>query len=258
MWLSIITINLNNSKGLQKTIDSVIHQSMDNYEFIIIDGKSTDGSIDIIQQNTGKIACWISEPDHGVYNAMNNGIAQAKGEYCLFLNSGDYLVSETVLEQVFNKVPTADVIYGNLLVVSNGKVVEICKGKDHLTFLDIYLSTIKHQASFIKRELFEKYGFFDESLKIVADWAFFLKTVGLYAAYYKYLDIDITYFENNGISYNNADLCKMERQRVLDQYLPAMIQEDFLLLEKYRAIRRIDKSKLGFFLFRVLAKLFKF
>ncbi|MDR2910496.1 MAG: glycosyltransferase [Bacteroidales bacterium] len=93
MKLSIITINLNNVAGLQKTIESVVKQTFTDYEYIVIDGGSTDGSADIIKQHANKITYWVSEPDKGIYNAMNKGIRVAKGEYCLFLNSGDWLIN---------------------------------------------------------------------------------------------------------------------------------------------------------------------
>jgi len=260
--LSIITINYNDASGLQKTLESVACQTYADFEQIIIDGGSSDGSKEIIYQFADLPILkdkfkWVSEKDNGVYNAQNKGIEKAKGEYCLFLNAGDYFVNNRVLEDVFSYELTSDVIYGNLIVMLGEKVVGKSKGKAHTTFLDIYSSNIKHQASFIKRELFNKYGLYDESLKIVADWAFFFKTIGFNEVSLQYVDIDIACFDNNGISNNNSELCKVERQKVLDQYMPALMQEDYLLLQKYRGIRNIDKSKYGTMLFRILAKLFK-
>lgn len=258
--LSIITINYNDAVGLKKTLESITQQTFLDYEQIIIDGGSVDESILTIQRfddSTTQSLIWVSEKDAGVYNAQNKGIQKATGEYCMFLNAGDYFVNEKVLEKVFEDNPLAEVVYGNLIVMSGEKVVGKSKGKTHTTFLDIYSSIIKHQASFIKRELFDKYGKYDENLKIVADWAFFLKTVGFNAVSLQYIDVDIACFDNNGVSNNNSELCKKERQKVLDKYMPAIMQEDYLLFQKYRGIRNIDKSKLGQFLFRILAKLYK-
>ncbi|NDP22037.1 MAG: glycosyltransferase [Paludibacter sp.] len=267
MRLSIITINFNDASGLKKTLDSIAVQTFTDYEQIIIDGESTDTSVDIIEQfanatlpngeGLGERFYWVSEKDNGVYHAQNKGILKATGEYCLFLNAGDYFVNETVLERVFSQDLQSDIIYGNLVVLFDGKIVGKSLGKSHATFLDIYSSIIKHQASFIKRSLFEKYGLYDENLKIVADWAFFFKTVGFNDVSLQYVDIDIACFDNNGISNNNSELCKIERQNVLNQYMPLRMQEDYLLLLKYRGIRNIDKSKLGWLLFRILAKLYK-
>ena len=133
--LSIITINYNNAKGLRQTMSSVLEQSFADYEYIVIDGGSSDGSVQIIEEFENQFKSsnagsdlnhrlsfqWISESDNGIYNAMNKGIALAKGDYCFFLNSGDYLVSKTVLESVFSENPTEDIIFGNLLVCRNGE-----------------------------------------------------------------------------------------------------------------------------------------
>jgi len=111
--LSIITVNLNNAEGLRKTIESVVTQTFTDFEYIIIDGGSTDGSVEIIKLYADKITYWVSEPDKGIYNGMNKGIMVAKGEYCQFLNSGDWLVNENVLKEVFADV---DIVYGDLKI----------------------------------------------------------------------------------------------------------------------------------------------
>ena len=108
MKLSIITINYNNKNGLQKTIDSVISQTFKDFEWIIIDGGSTDGSKELIEKYSQHITYWVSEPDKGIYNAMNKGIKVAKGEYLFFLNSGDYLVQPNTINQIFTQSPNTD------------------------------------------------------------------------------------------------------------------------------------------------------
>jgi len=260
MRLSIITINYNDALGIQKTLNSIFNQTYIEYEQIIIDGGSTDNSVAIIEQFSTKVQhpfYWVSEKDNGVYHAQNKGILKATGEYCLFLNAGDYFVDENVLDNVFKNEFSADVIYGNLRVMSGEKHIGTSKGNHKTTFLDIYSSIIKHQASFIKRDLFKKYGLYDESLKVVADWAFFFKTIGFNAVSLQYIDVDIACFDNNGLSNNNPELCKIERQKVLGQYMSSLMQEDILMLEKYRGIRNIDKSKCGKMAFRILSRLCK-
>ena len=111
MKLSIITVNLNNKTGLEKTVKSVCSQTFEEFEFIIIDGGSTDGSLDIIKRYEDNISCWVSEQDKGVYNAMNKGIKMAKGEYLQFLNSGDSLINSDVLNKVFKENKTEDIIF---------------------------------------------------------------------------------------------------------------------------------------------------
>ena len=111
MTLSIITINYNNRDGLQKTIDSVISQSFNDYEWIVIDGDSNDGSREIIEQYCDRFAYWCSEPDSGIYNAINKGLSHATGEYVQFLNSGDWLYSDNILEKAFSIIDGKNDIY---------------------------------------------------------------------------------------------------------------------------------------------------
>jgi glycosyltransferase involved in cell wall biosynthesis len=252
--LSIITINLNNLLGLNKTIKSVISQTLNNFEYIIIDGGSVDNSLEIIKNNSEKIDYWISEQDKGIYHAMNKGIKQAHGEYCFFLNSGDYFVNKKVLEMVFSNEFHEDVVFGNLQVCINGKQVGKSIGKKKLTFLDIYGSLVKHQASFIRHKLFDEFGLYNENLKIVADWEFFLKTIGLGGATYKYLDIDISCFDNNGLSNNSGPLTINERKTVIETYLPSMMHPDYEFLLNYGKYEIVTKYKLTRFLLRIIAK----
>lgn len=254
MKLSIITINLNNSTGLNKTIGSVISQTLNNFEYIVIDGGSVDNSIEIIKNNSEKIDYWISEPDKGIYHAMNKGIKQARGEYCFFLNSGDYFVNEKVLEAVFGHNFQEDVIFGNLLVFFNGSFVGKSIGKEKLTFLDVYSSLIKHQSSFISRQLFDKFGLYNEELKIVSDWEFFLISVGLGGASYKYVDNDISCFDNNGISNNSGPLAANEREGVIEKYLPSMMRPDYEFLLKYGKYEIVTKYRITYLLLRIMVK----
>ena len=125
--LSIITINRNNSAGLHKTIESVVSQTFTDYEYIIIDGASTDGSVDIIKQYANKITSWVSEPDKGIYNAMNKGILKATGEYLLFLNSGDSLHTYNVLNEIFRKEINSKIILGDVNKIQINEISEIEK-----------------------------------------------------------------------------------------------------------------------------------
>ena len=125
MRLSIITVNYNNKDGLQKTIDSVISQTFKDFEWIVIDGGSTDGSRELIEKNKNYFSFWCSEHDKGVYNAMNKGIVHAKGEYLNFMNSGDCFVSNKVLEKIFSNDYTNDILYGNVVTFKNNKKMAI-------------------------------------------------------------------------------------------------------------------------------------
>lgn len=115
--ISIITINFNNKNGLIKTLNSVISQTCKEFEWIIIDGGSTDGSKELLENYSEHITYWVSEPDNGIYHAMNKGIRVAKGDYLQFLNSGDYLANNKTIEDFYNENFTDDVIYGNAIIV---------------------------------------------------------------------------------------------------------------------------------------------
>ncbi|MGM9506793.1 glycosyltransferase family 2 protein [Larkinella sp. GY13] len=262
MRLSIITINLNNFHGLEKTIKSVINQTSDDFEYIIIDGGSTDGSVNIIKKYENRITYWLSEPDHGIYHAMNKGILRAKGEYCQFLNSGDLLKSNDVTQKMLVNLSDCGILYGNMIKkLSNGKQYRD-KNFDGQkpTMLTFYRGTINHSSAYIKRNLFNKYGLYDQNLQIVSDWKFYLITIGIYNESAIYCNIDVTVFDMNGISNTHTKLEKLERRRVLKEYIPANILIDYdrhsFDLEQ---ITRIKKNKFaGWILWFVERVLFKF
>ena len=255
MILSIITINKNNAAGLEKTLRSIVLQKFREYEIIIIDGASSDSSLEVISKYLENIAYWVSESDLGIYNAMNKGIKKATGKYCFFLNSGDYLVDNDVLNKVFGKAPTEDILFGNLIVTINDKNADMVYGKETLNFSDIYSNIVKHQASFIKKELFDSYGFYNERRKIIADWEFFLKTLGFGNVSYRYVNVFISYFDNDGLSNRNAELVKEERKQVIEENIPARMQPDFEFLYNYRNYLGLFRSKVAFFFIRVFRKI---
>jgi glycosyltransferase involved in cell wall biosynthesis len=241
MKLSVITINRNNAEGLDKTIQSVINQSYNDFEYIVIDGNSTDDSVDIIKKYDNKINCWISETDTGIYNAMNKGIAKANGNYLLFLNSGDYLVNKDVLKSVFEYQQTADIIYGNMQIDwGNGKITS-GKMPDKITFKQMYIDTLWHPVSFIKKTLFNKYGLYNETYKIVADYDFFFKVIIKHNATTYHVNVDIAMYNLTGLSSldSNKALEQAERKKVIESYLPQSII-DF-------AINTIVPDKLSIF-----------
>ena len=244
MLLSIITITYNNLSGLQRTIASVQQQTFSDYEQIVIDGASTDGTPDYLK--TTKVR-YVSEQDKGIYDAQNKGIALAKGDYCFFLNAGDTFCSPTVLERMFCDLPSPhpDILYGNELVTNaNGKVVETAKGIPNPSFVDLYNSCMKHQATFIHRVLFEQYGDYDTSLRICADFDWFFRVIAFHdEVTLLYRDIDISFFENTGLSYHAPGLCRMERQIVLDRYLPTKIQSDLNLMSRTPALMHLSDVK---------------
>lgn len=228
MKLTIVTINYNNAEGLRKTMESVFAQTCKEFEYIVVDGASTDGSVDVIRasalQAEGLTFTWVSEKDSGIYNAMNKGIEIASGlrvvnalnrsersedknkelpEYVLMLNSGDYLVDEHVIERILPELHTEDMVQGNLLKDYKGKVVQDRGyGRSELSFLDVMDANFLHQATFIKLSTMEQYGYYDESYKKGSDTYFFITALGLGNATYRYVDIDVANFDMNGITHN--------------------------------------------------------
>lgn len=225
--ISIITINYNNKLGLENTIKSVLRQTYDNIEYIVIDGNSTDGSKEVIEKYKHRISYWVSEPDNGIYNAMNKGAMKATGEYLLFLNSGDLLIDDNILNIIYPEFKSEeDIIFGLLKCYPSG-AIGYTDIQTPLTLLDFFeKSPIPHPASFIKRNIFEKVQY-DESLKIVSDWKFFLQAIVLYEYSYKKIDKVITLFEENGISNKYKNCCEEERLQVLKELLPKAIYSDY-------------------------------
>ena len=223
MKLSIITINRNNAVGLRRTIESVVSQTYNDFEYIIIDGASTDGSVEVIKEYSDKITYWVSEPDTGIYNAMNKGILKAKGEYLLFLNSGDWLVDEQVVSDFCNCNINQDIVCGNIYLIENGEII-LAKSpeKEALDFNFFYHGSLLHPASFIRKELFIKYGFYDEQYKIIADWEFFLRVILINKVSYKHYERIISNFPVDGISSfsEHEEQIINDRKEVILNYVP--------------------------------------
>lgn len=216
MKLSIITINYNNLEGLKKTLDSVFSQTFKEFEYIVIDGGSTDGSKEFIEQNTDKITYWVSEPDKGIYNAMNKGIKVANGEYLLFLNSGDELYEYSTIKKSLQFLIKEDIISGDLFIISDKKKY-IGSSKENITFLHMYNNTIWHPCTFIKKKAFEKTELYDENLKICSDWKWFLIAIYKYNLSYKKINIIVSKFYTDGISnkFENQIILIQERKETL-------------------------------------------
>ena len=237
--LTIITINFNNANGLLKTMQSVFSQTYSDFEYIVIDGASTDSSQEVIAQFADlqkiiPLTC-ISEQDDGIYHAMNKGIRIAKGEYIHFLNSGDWLVDDMVIESMIKEIDglkvnniIPDIFVGNKITIRpDGKIRKSKNNKMPVTALTFYRGTIEHTSTYIHKELFDKYGLYDESLRIVSDWKWYLQAVVLHNAKCCYSDTYVSYFDNTGISSTNLALDKAERRKVLEEMLPPAVLVDY-------------------------------
>ncbi|MEL1252650.1 glycosyltransferase family 2 protein [Flavobacterium sp. DGU38] len=174
--LSIITINYNNLDGLKRTVESVINQTWQEFEYIVIDGGSTDGSAEYIESQRDKIDYWVSEPDKGIYNAMNKGIYKAKGEYVVFLNSGDFFLSSAILQDCYAIIRNgnADVFYGQIKIDHHHKEKTIVY-PDLLTLSYMKDMVINHQACFFKLTTLLEHNGYDEKYSLAADYHYYLK-----------------------------------------------------------------------------------
>lgn len=258
--LSIITVNLNNVNGLRKTIESVVNQTYIDKEYIIIDGGSSDGSLTILNEYADKIAYWVSEPDMGIYSAMNKGILQAKGEYLEFLNSGDWLEEETILSKVFETPRVADIIYGHLNVVTERKSkIRRALNENQISLIFFFNTTIAHPSTFIARKLFNDH-LYDESFIIAADKKFFVEKIIFQNCTLQQIDDIIVNFNTDGISRrpeSQAQL-KEENDRIFAQVLPPRILKDYELYKNnysdIQSLVAIKKNRLSYLVFKVLKK----
>jgi glycosyltransferase involved in cell wall biosynthesis len=271
MHLSLITINRNNAFGLEKTLKSVACQTYKEFEYIVIDGASTDGSVEVIKKYELEFAYlkWVSEPDLGIYNAMNKGIRMASGEYIQILNSADCLAAPDVTERMLLALEGFDnpsILYGNMIkCFSDGRMItDKCFAGQEITMLGLYTGTLNHDPTYIRRDLFEKYGYYDERFKIVSDWKWYLQAIILGNEKPQFIDIDVTLFDMTGISENvkNKEIIQKERQTVLKELIPEVYLYDY---ERYSGdiymMRRIHRHpwayKLVWFIERCLFKLEK-
>ena len=280
MKISIITINRNNAEGLARTLDSIKAQTYKGIEHIIIDGGSTDDSVKIIESYVRDVSCmmydvlWVSEKDKGIYNAMNKGIRKASGEYIQILNSGDILAAPDVTQRMMDalRLKSEDrrlknengvgILYGNMIKkdYATGKIIGK-SGEVEYSLRQYYSATLNHDCCYIRRDLFDTYGLYDEKLKIVSDWKWFLQATGLGSVKPVYVDIDVTIFDASGISESNLELRSKERRQVLEEVLPPAMLADYdkhaFETQQMDRLRKHHLYGLAYFIERVLFKLEK-
>lgn len=222
MRYSIITINYNNKEGLAHTIKSITNQTFRDFEYIIIDGGSTDGSVDIIQQNADHINYWVSEKDMGVYNAMNKGLAQAHGNYLIFMNSGDCFHTPEVLKLMSDY--QEDIICGK--VFKGNTTIPSGHHKPTITLVDLMRGSLPHQAMFIRRKLMLKHPY-DENYKILSDWKFCIQAIVFDNCTFRNSDVIVADYDISGISTNSNGLLAKEREIILKELFPQRIIDDY-------------------------------
>ena len=252
MKLSIVTINYNNRDGLKQTIDSVVAQSYRDYEWIVIDGGSTDGSKDLIEDNSQYISYHVSEPDKGIYNAMNKGLLASHGEYLLFLNSGDYLFDKNVLEQVAPLLKDKDIYVGRINSVGkeNASEEEQNDFSPEGILRKLSFSWIPHQASFFKRTVFSEYGLYREDLKIISDWWLYFRSLVIGNASAESISFIIANYDTNGISATQKSVPSKEYRTVIQDYPCINVLFQFYG-QNFEIVEALRRNKAFFFLFRV-------
>ena len=214
--VSIITACLNAEDTIEQTIQSVIDQTYPKIEYVIIDGNSTDGTLDIIRKYKDHITKWISEPDTGVYDGMNKGIAHSTGDILYFLNSGDHLYNNGIIEEVVNKFADGDTVavYGNVEVVNEHSKKTVVRGT-RVTHNNLLYRRVCHQALFVKRELFEEFGDFVASLKYSADHEFIVKAIKKYPDRFLYVNETIARYQDGGMSCKMMEKTKMDDLKII-------------------------------------------
>jgi glycosyltransferase involved in cell wall biosynthesis len=230
--VSVITVCLNSSKDIEKTITSVINQTYPNLEYVIVDGGSDDGTLEIIKKYGSSISQWISEPDEGIYDAMNKGINLSSGDWLIFINSGDSFSDADVLEKIINILNeekntsgNTGLIYGNALVVNEELGIEYKLGKKIKGIRDFYFSFDKqpvcHQAVLFYRSLFKEIGPYDRSYILLGDYEWFIRFFSGKRGYIaKYINADIVKFQMDGLSFKMLEQALFEKKKIAVKYFP--------------------------------------
>lgn len=253
VYFSIITINKNNAFGLEQTLQSIITQEKYLYELIIIDGKSEDNSLDIINKYQKYITYSISELDTGVYNAMNKGIKKAKGKYVIFMNSGDKFVNPNILKMIKEMSFNSDFIFG----ATNYKKGKSClkiELPQKISFSLFVSNGICHQSSFIKRYLFDEIGYYDENEKILSDWMFFITALGKYNKNYSVVKFPISEYDMNGMSSFDPNISYKKEHFLKNEF--AFFYNDYRKFSHFEKFSYYNlKIKLKWILYNIKYKL---
>lgn len=224
MRISVITVNRNNVEGLRRTIDSVASQTVRPFEFIVIDGGSTDGADELLKASGNVVTDWVSEPDNGIYDAMNKGVTRAHGDWCIFMNSGDSFCGPGVMAALDASGASADIICGNALIQETPVRRKTPPADISLDFL--FSGSLCHQSALIRRDLLVKTPY-DTSLRIVADRKFFLQALILDGCSYGTVAVDIADYDVNGFSALHRFDSEQEWARVLESTVPYRIRVDY-------------------------------
>lgn len=230
MRLSIITINYNDANGLRNTFESIKRQTCKDFEYIVVDGNSNDASLSVIKEYEDCISKWISEPDTGIYNAMNKGARMSSGDYMLFLNSGDFLYSDNAIQSVLAETFDEDIICCSLYSFNKKTGIYNLPPRNVSLYTFIGGGSMLHPSTLIGRSIFNKIGGYIEKYRIISDWCFFIDAMIVQNCSYKVFEkIVLTSFNCYGISsLSNVQQSRIDAQkdflctrfpRIIDDYL---------------------------------------
>lgn len=222
--LSIVTVTYNAAGFIQETLESVYSQTFTNYEHLIIDGASSDNTLELIKKFNNPRLCLLSEKDKGIYDAMNKGIQQAKGSWLYFLNAGDTFTSPRILEQLFNgREQTCDLIYGKVVTKNEPSGVNYTTGQP-LTFSSFFFTIpINHQGAFFHRSTFERIGKYNLNYKILADLEWLIRYFKQDSNKSEYVNKIIAEYETVGFSYHNRSRSLRETLKYSRQHFPLYV-----------------------------------
>lgn len=246
MKVTIITVCKNAEDSIEATIKSVLSQNYKNIEYIIIDGKSTDKTLGIINKYKKRISTIVSEPDGGIYFAMNKGIEKSTGDILYFLNSGDQLFKNTTISNivtVFKKNKT-DVVYGDMALYEADKLNRlIIRRQNHVSKFMLAHDTIYHQSIFAKKKIFEKYGKFSEKYTIAADYEWILRLYIKYKIPFTHVDQIVAKYLRGGKSSNEIVNFK-ERLLIVPTYFNRyqVVGNSLLFWAIHRVLNRIRRD----------------
>ncbi|MBO7672686.1 glycosyltransferase [bacterium] len=244
--LSVITICYN-EPNLEKTCESIINQTWQDFEWIVVDGGSNETIQKIWDKYKYRIDTFISEPDDGIYNAYNKGIKLASGEYINLMNAGDYFYDNNVLDNIFgrNQNHDEDFLYGDTYMSDNNDLynsytLQYPEIKDKNYFLYNFVNT---QSAFMKKSLFEKFGYYDENYKIIADWE---KCINFASngICFKKLNLIVANFNVCGVSFSKEtqpkvfeEFCKIVKKYFTEKEIDKEMYKHFSILERIFSIK---------------------
>ena len=244
MRISIITICFHDKPGFIRTANSIVKQTFEDYEWIVIDGGSTDGTVDEIVRYANNITYWVSEPDNGIYCAMNKGTRQATGDYCLYLNSGDCFCSAKSLERVTSVKWNADVVTCDMFFDNGTRFMPLRHSPDIINYSLFLQGSLFHQASFIKNDV-AKANPYDENYQIVSDCKFWFCVLVIMNHSFQHIKIPLSVFDTNGISSTMNSRHIEERKRMLCDFFSEKVGDR--VIADTNVLRLVDVMTVPFF-----------